>query len=177
MTVGKRIHDRRIEIGLSVDTLAEKIGKNRATVYRYESDDIENLPLSIIEALSSALKTTPAYLMGWESEQDEWTKSFCKSVDEELTLSECNELDCLELGINYYRLQEVSEGVNQIMLSEACDIANELGCSLDSMVGIETSAIDENTDKVNEFIELFNKLTEEQQNLIVSQIKGILSNQ
>lgn len=64
-TVGSRIKARRCELGLSVDELALKLGKNRATIYRYESDCIENLPITIIEPLSAALQTTPAYLMGW----------------------------------------------------------------------------------------------------------------
>lgn len=66
MAVGERIKNRRIELGLSVDDVAAALGKNRATVYRYESNDIENLPLSVLEPLASVLRTTPAYLMGWD---------------------------------------------------------------------------------------------------------------
>ena len=66
MTIGERIKARRMEIGLSVDQVAEKIGKNRATVYRYESNDIEKYTLDVLMPLAEALRTTPAYLMGWE---------------------------------------------------------------------------------------------------------------
>lgn len=66
MTIGQRIKDRRIQLGLTVDELATILKKNRATVYRYESNEIEKLPISILEPLSKALHTTPAYLMGWE---------------------------------------------------------------------------------------------------------------
>lgn len=66
MSIGDRIKRRRLEIGLSVDQVAEKIGKNRATVYRYESSEIEKFPIDILVPLADALKTTPAYLMGWE---------------------------------------------------------------------------------------------------------------
>jgi len=68
-TIGKRIKQRRKELKMSVDQLAEILGKNRATIYRYESDDIENMPLSVLEPLARALKVTPAYLMGWEDDQ------------------------------------------------------------------------------------------------------------
>ena len=47
MNIGQRIKQRRIELGLTVDDIAEKIGKNRATVYRYESNEIEDLPKAI----------------------------------------------------------------------------------------------------------------------------------
>ena len=71
MRVGERIRNRRLELGLSVDDLAQKLGKNRATVYRYENNDIENMPTSVIEPLSIALQTTPAYLMGWNEKEKE----------------------------------------------------------------------------------------------------------
>lgn len=66
MSVGQRIKERRKELGLSADDLGKKIGKNRATVFRYENGDIENLPLDILEPIAEALRSTPQYLMGWE---------------------------------------------------------------------------------------------------------------
>lgn len=65
MLTGKRIKERRLELGMSADDLAAILGKNRATIYRYEGDEIENFPVSIIEPLAKALLTTPEYLMGW----------------------------------------------------------------------------------------------------------------
>lgn len=69
MTIGERIKQRRLELGLSVDEVAEKLGKNRATIYRYESNEIENLPVGTLEPLAKILETTPAKLMGWEDEE------------------------------------------------------------------------------------------------------------
>lgn len=65
MEIGDRIKTLRKEANLTVDELAKKIGKNRATIYRYENGDIKDLPISILESLAIALNTTPAYLMGW----------------------------------------------------------------------------------------------------------------
>lgn len=69
MDIGKRIKQRRKELRMSADELAEKLGKNRSTIFRYEKGDIENLPLDILEPIAEALRTTPAYLLGWEEEQ------------------------------------------------------------------------------------------------------------
>ncbi|MDO4647759.1 MAG: XRE family transcriptional regulator [Eubacteriales bacterium] len=64
--IGNRIKARRIFLNLSVDELAERINKSRATIYRYENGDIESLPTTILEPLAKALETTPADLMGWD---------------------------------------------------------------------------------------------------------------
>lgn len=80
MTIGERIKKLREEKGMSVDKLAELIGKNRATIYRYESNDIEKLPTSVLEPLCKALGTTPAYLMGWET-GEETTEENSKLTD------------------------------------------------------------------------------------------------
>ena len=68
MTVGSRIKNRRLQLGMSVDDVSERLGKNRATIYRYESDSSENLPITVLEPLAEILETTPAYLMGWSED-------------------------------------------------------------------------------------------------------------
>lgn len=69
MDIGKRIKQRRKEMKMSADKLAEILGKDRSTIYRYEKGDIENMPLDVLEPIAKALNTTPQYLMGWEKVQ------------------------------------------------------------------------------------------------------------
>jgi repressor LexA len=72
MTIYERIKNRRKELGLSADDVAEALGVSRATIYRYESSYIEKVPITSLEPLANVLKCTPAYLMGWEdSEEDQ----------------------------------------------------------------------------------------------------------
>ncbi len=71
MTIGQRIKNRRIELGMTVDEVAEKLGKNRATVYRYESGSIEDMPSTVLESIADILRTTPADLMGWKDDKNE----------------------------------------------------------------------------------------------------------
>ena len=71
MTVGERIKMRRKELGLSADQVAERVGVNRATVYRYESDEIKNMGTETLVPLAAALRTTPAWLMGWEEDDSD----------------------------------------------------------------------------------------------------------
>ena len=66
MTTAERIRQRRKEIGMSADTLAEKIGVSRSTVFRYENGEIEKIPMNNLVPIAHALNTTLEYLMGWE---------------------------------------------------------------------------------------------------------------
>jgi transcriptional regulator with XRE-family HTH domain len=66
MTVGERIKQRRLELGLSQDELAKKVGyKSRSSINKIELS--RDLPLRKVEVMAKALETTPAYLMGWAS--------------------------------------------------------------------------------------------------------------
>lgn len=73
MEINSRIKNRRLSLGKSVDDVAYEINKNRATVYRYENGDITSLPTTVLEPLARALKTTPAYLMGWSDDPNDYT--------------------------------------------------------------------------------------------------------
>lgn len=102
MTIGQRIKARRIELGLSVDELAARLGKDRATVYRYEKDEIKNFPVDILEPLAHALSTTPADLMGYAS------NSKLRS-DEEALLKYYNLLNDIGRQEAFKRVQELTE--------------------------------------------------------------------
>lgn len=66
MHVGERIAHRRVELGLSQGDLAQRLGVSRSTVYRYENGDIEKLPVTLLEPIARALRTSPTYFLGWD---------------------------------------------------------------------------------------------------------------
>lgn len=68
MEIYERIKQRRKELGLSAETVAERLGVSPATIYRYEKNDIKKFPTEILEPLAKVLHTTPAYLMGWQED-------------------------------------------------------------------------------------------------------------
>lgn len=70
MTTGTRMKNRRKDLGVSVDKVAEALGVSVATVYRYENGEIEKVPGTVLEPLAKVLHTTPAYLMGWDDSPD-----------------------------------------------------------------------------------------------------------
>jgi len=68
MTTGERMKQRRKELGLSAEKVAERLGVSPATIYRYEKGDIEKVPADSLTEIAKILQTTPAYLMGWEEQ-------------------------------------------------------------------------------------------------------------
>lgn len=65
MNINEKIKQRRLQLGLNANDVAEALGISRATLYRYESREIEKLPISVVEPLAEILGTTPVELMGW----------------------------------------------------------------------------------------------------------------
>lgn len=70
-TLGGRIRQRRMELGLTQLELAQRLGyKSKTSITKIESD-VSTLNQPKIIAFAKALNTTPAYLMGWDQEP-EW---------------------------------------------------------------------------------------------------------
>lgn len=88
MRVGERIKSRRKEIGLSAEEVAKELGVSPATVYRYESNDIMNMRIDKLEPIAKALRTTPAYLMGWEDDKKENPPAESQRILESVNSSE-----------------------------------------------------------------------------------------
>lgn len=70
MNVGNRIKSLRKQQNMTAAELGKAIGKDRATVYRYENGDIGELPVSVILPLAQKLNVSPIYLLGWEQYTD-----------------------------------------------------------------------------------------------------------
>ncbi len=65
---GKRIQERRKQLGISADMLAEHLGVSRSTIFRYENGSIEKFPANLVSRIAKYLQTSEKYLMGWEEE-------------------------------------------------------------------------------------------------------------
>lgn len=133
MDVGKRIKERRKELKMSVDELAKRLGKNRTTVYRYEKGDIENLPIDILDPLAKALETTPAYLMGWDTEKNKDTATVGEllktiRIQRNMTVNEYSR----EIGISADDLRMYESGEKYMSLSVIKTIAEYYRLSMES---------------------------------------------
>ena len=70
MTTGERIRQRRKDLGMTADALAEAIGVSRSTMFRYENGYIEKMPMNNLVPIARALHTTVGYLMGWSEDTE-----------------------------------------------------------------------------------------------------------
>ena len=69
MTLGDRVKQKRENMGLSQEELADKMGyKSKTSIHKIEQG-ITDLPLSKVEELAKVLNVTTSYLMGWEDER------------------------------------------------------------------------------------------------------------
>lgn len=66
MTVGDRIKELRLKLGLSQVDFADKINVSKQTLYKYENNIITNIPSDKVEAAAKLGNISPSYLMGWE---------------------------------------------------------------------------------------------------------------
>lgn len=61
----KRIKEQRLKQNKTLLEVAEYVGVKEATLQRYESGEIKNIPHDKITAIAECLNCSPSYLMGW----------------------------------------------------------------------------------------------------------------
>lgn len=64
---GRNILEARKNAGLTMEELGKMVGVSRATIKRYESGEIANIPDDKIEKIAKATKVSEAFLMGWDT--------------------------------------------------------------------------------------------------------------
>lgn len=120
MRIGERIKQRRLELGYTADALAKLLNKNRATIYRYENGDIENMPIDVLEPLAKALNTTPAYLMGWQEPHQIPTSTLSKQTEDYYLDAETAEyVEMLRTRPEMRMLFSTSRGISKEEMQEA----------------------------------------------------------
>lgn len=118
MVIGKRIRERRIELGISQAELAKKIGvKHQTSISKIEVDG-RGVPLKYLRTIADFLETTPEYLLGQTDEPDLYavnTASYNKKLEvfnelstpnQQLALSYINYLYYMQEGESYGKKEE-----------------------------------------------------------------------
>ena len=110
MTVGERIKERRIELGLSQEEVALKAGyKSRSSINKIEKS--RDLPLPKVEKVSKILNCTPTYLLGWEDDVSQMKTDIIAIIATDDLLMKCNEKMVL---LDNDKKEKVLEFINDI---------------------------------------------------------------
>ncbi len=77
--IGERIYQRRKELKLTLQEIADYIGVTKSTIQRYEAGKITTPKLPVIDAIARALMVNPMWLIG-KSDKMEISPSFASWV-------------------------------------------------------------------------------------------------
>lgn len=125
MSIGARIKETRKKRKMSADELAKRIGKNRATVYRYENGDIENMPYKVLVPVANALGVSPAYLLTGLEEQEQTDGDKLKAMREQRNLSLSELANDLHISVN--DIKDYENNIKQIPSYVASAVARYFG--------------------------------------------------
>lgn len=79
---GRRVRLRREELGMSQQELAILMGyKSRSSINKIELGK-NDVAQSTIKRLANALRTTPAYLMGWDYDENDTSQELLNAMEE-----------------------------------------------------------------------------------------------
>lgn len=110
--IGEKIKERREQLGMSQDELAERMGyKSRSTIAKIEKG-VNDVVQSNIVKFAEVLLTTPAYLMGWLEEEEQKNNDTLSSIVVRMNTDE-DFLSVVEIlnGLDSAKL----EGVKQML--------------------------------------------------------------
>lgn len=131
-TLYDRIKSRRIELGLTVEELAHKMGyKDKSSISKIENGKAD-IPQSKIAAFADALETTTAYLMGWEEKPQPAPRPIPKGFEPMPKMKKIPLVGSIACGTPILAQQNI-DGHVDAPEDIRCDFA--LRCKGDSMIG------------------------------------------
>ncbi|WMI82189.1 helix-turn-helix domain-containing protein [Anaerotignum sp. MB30-C6] len=151
MEVGQRIKECRVKKGLTVDELADKLKKNRATIYRYENGDIENLPITVLEPIAKALGTSPAFLMGWTENCKALSQTSEKNnimVTKDSIIPTEHEIRVLIAYRNQPAMQPAVDRILGISSKDSIGVEGNI-----SVKGLQTTAVNHNAEDIKKTLD------------------------
>ena len=89
--IGKKIQDRRKELGLTLEDVGQAVGVGRSTVQRWESGMIKNMGRDKIAALAKVLHMDPVELVPFTNVQDRTAFIIQKATDKLRLMNELTE--------------------------------------------------------------------------------------
>lgn len=67
--IGRKIHNARKALKISMKELGQKVGLHESTISRYEKGEIQSLDIEKLKEFAQALNVSASYLIGWQEEK------------------------------------------------------------------------------------------------------------
>lgn len=158
--------------GLSQQDLADKIGMSRSVVGMYEAG--QRMPsIEVLEALADTFNVNADFLIG-RSDSGESLRIFRDNLAQ--IIESRSQRDIEAAGIDMYEVNLIINGTIPLSFDHACQLADQLGESLDAMLGKEEPAI-EDDGGLQEMTRLFTGLSSENRSKLLELSRLYLSAQ
>lgn len=114
----EKLKKRRLDMGLTLQEVADVVGISMSAVQKYEKGKIKNVYTSIVESFAKALHCSPLYLLNWTD-----NPNFPESVDNDKlqNLSPENR----EKALEYIHLLNLLENKQAIEKDNSLDFRKE----------------------------------------------------
>lgn len=124
-----RIKNRRNELMMSYQDLADKTGLSKSTLQRYETGSIKNMPIDKLGILANALNVNPVWLMGYDVEKFLETENKITNLSKEETkllenFNKLNDLGKKEANKRVAELTEINKYIDDDTTNELCSTLN-----------------------------------------------------
>lgn len=99
MTLGKYLKNRREELNLTQDFVANYVGVPKGTISKWENDRVSEITRSNIKKLSEVLKIDPVEIIYWDDNRSNTEIPIKKEIDNLVTniLNKTDDISKLEL--------------------------------------------------------------------------------
>lgn len=162
--------------GLSQQELANKMNVSRSLIGMFESG--QRMPsIEVLEAIADTFNVGADFLIG-RVDSGEYSNIFRKNLAR--VLDNYGKDDIAAIGIDEYETNLIIEGAISLSLDCACRIADQLGESLDTMIGNEkpTPVSEDGLDDLDKLlIQHLRNLTPDVKRMILAQLQVMKESQ
>ena len=128
----------------------------------YESS--QRMPsFEALEAIADMFNVNVDFLIG-HSDDEEITNTFRANLAE--LIANSNKLDLEAAGVDLYEVDLITKGAIPLSLAQAYQLSEQLGKSMDAMLGKNLPVDSNDNGKETEFMQLFDKLSNENKEIL-----------
>lgn len=173
-----RISSLCSEKGIKPGRMCDTLGISRGNIGDLKAGRIKTLSAKTLTAIADYFHVTVDYLLGAPITSEGWEKAYREYLSD--ILPTLNRTDLNDANIDPNKLEDVADGTIALTFNLACEIADELGLTVDEMISDKNKnmptpeAEDGLTEQESLFLSLIRRLTEDQKDFLLAQLKTLI---